>query len=82
MKVYIVEDVLSGLNVNTETNIKVFSTEEKAIAYRNKLEKDYTNDYPDWKMDDKWIHYFTMVGNDWEDESSVYVYWVEVDKEF
>lgn len=82
MRIYIVEDTISGLNVDTEVIVRAFSTEEKAIEYRNKLEKDYTRDYPDWKIDTTWIHYFAMVGNDWEDDINVYVYPVEVDKEF
>lgn len=82
MKVYIVEDTISGLNVNTEVTVRAFSTEEKAIAYRNKLEEDYTHDHPDWEIDGTWTHYFTMISNNWEDVSSVYVYPVEVDKEF
>lgn len=82
MKVYIVEDTISGLNVDTEVTVKAFSTEEKAIEYRNKLEKDYIHDYQDFVIKDSWIHYFTMVGNNLEDDINVIVYPVEVDEKF
>lgn len=72
-KIYVMINVISGLNVETDVFVNVYSTKEKAIKALEYEKIDSIRMYPYFKVEEDNETYFKMVSWDWEDELEVYI---------
>lgn len=72
-KIYVMINVISGLNVETDVFVNVYSTKEKAIKALEYEKTDSIRMYPYFKVEEDNETYFKMVSWDWEDELEVYI---------